>query len=191
MERKTNKRAIVFLAIGLILVIIAGGWYAYNLVEDNNAGKQAADLLDKLEANRPPSGDVEAAPVIVVDGDAFCGKVIIDKLGIELPVYDEWDYNRLKSAPCRYMGSIADDDIVIAGHNYKSHFGPLDNLKNGDEIKFQDAFGTIYVYEVRELVTLDGTAVSDMQSGGWDFTLFTCNMSGEQRVTVRCERKNQ
>ena len=126
---------------------------------------------------------------ITVQGDAFCGKVVIEKLKVELPVYDKWSYTRLKSAPCRYAGGIDTNDIIIAAHNYKSHFGSLKKLKRGDEVKFTDAYGKIHLYEVCELAILDGTAVSDMQSGGWDLTLFTCTKSGEQRITVRCNRK--
>ena len=168
--------------IGCLLLFIAGGWYVYNIVEDNNAGQQAENILNKFD-------NKENAPVIIVEGDAFCGKIIIENLGLELPVYDEWNYTRLKSAPCRYTGGIDTNDIIIAGHNYKSHFGTLNKLKIGDEVEFMDAYGKSHLYEVGELVILDGTAVSDMQSSGWDFTLFTCTVSGEQRVTVRCKRK--
>ena len=34
--------------------------------------------------------------------------------------------------------------------------------------------------------TLEATAVADMVSEEWDLTLFTCDLSGESRVTVRC-----
>ena len=184
---KRNK-GVIFLALGFILLIIAGSWYIYNVVEDKNAEKRSADILNKLDNIQ--NADVDNnQQVITVDGDAFCGKVIIEKLNIELPVYDEWNYKRLKSAPCRYTGSIATNDIIIAGHNYKSHFASLNKLKIDDEIKFIDPHGKLYQYTVCELTTLDGTAVSDMQSGGWDFTLFTCTKSGEQRVTVRCKAK--
>lgn len=169
--------------VGCILLLIAGGWYVYNILEDNNAGKQAAELLEQLEADQQEA-------VIVADENEFCGKIVIEKLEIELPVYDKWDYTRLKKAPCRYSGGIDSDDIIIAAHNYKSHFGLLDKLQIGDEIKFAGIDGILHCYEVCELVTLDGTAISDMQSGRWDFTLFTCTKSGKQRITVRCERKD-
>ncbi len=168
--------------IGCVLLLIAGGWYIYNIVQDNNAGKQADEILDKFS-------NKQSDAVIMVEGDAFCGKVIIEKLSVELPVYDEWNYTHLKTAPCRYTGGLDTNDIIIAAHNYKSHFGALDSLNIGDEVQFIDASGKMHLYEVRELTTLDGTAVSDMHSGGWDFTLFTCTKSGKQRVTVRCERK--
>ncbi len=234
---KRRIKGIVFLLLGVALLLMAGGWYIHNLAEDNNAGKQAADILDKMEAikkgnspeeyivintitvenavednnpqrdnsnnteslpetiqnenaqNREPSVKEYTVPVIIIDGEAFCGRVEIEKLEIELPVYDEWNYKRLKKAPCRYMGNVATNDIIIAAHNYKSHFGNLKDLEIGDEIKFTDPLGNEYVYAVCEITTLDGTAVSDMNSGGWDFTLFTCTKGGKQRVTVRCERK--
>lgn len=178
-----RNRGIVFLIIGCILFLIAAGWCVYNIFEDDNAGKKAAEILEQFEV-------IQEETVTVEDATDFCGKIVIDKLGIELPVYDEWDYTRLKTAPCRYSGSIENNDIVIAAHNYKSHFGLLDKLQIGDEIKFTSIDGTLHYYEVCELVTLDGTAVSDMQSGRWDFTLFTCTKSGKQRITVGCERKD-
>ena len=180
------SKGLILLLLGCILLLTAGGWFIYNIVEDQQAGQQAADILTRFEE---VSQEVADAPVITVDGDAFCGKVIIEKLGVTLPVYDEWDYTRLKAAPCRYTGGIDTDDIIIAAHNYQSHFGTLGSLQSGDEVKLVDAHGTTHLYEVKELVKLDGTAVSDMQAGGWDLTLFTCTKSGEQRVTVRCERK--
>ena len=178
----------MFLLIGCLLLFIAGGWYIYNITEDKNAGNQAVDILNKLD-NVQNTNAEENTSVITVEGDDFCGKVIIKTLGVELPIYDEWNYNRLKSAPCRYTGSIATNDIIIAAHNYKSHFGTLNKLKIGDEVEFIDPNGDLHLYEVCELITLDGTAVSDMQAGDSDLTLFTCTKSGEQRVTVRCNRK--
>ena len=189
MERKTSKRGIVFLFIGILLISLAGGWCIYNTVEDSIAGKQAAELLDKLEEQQGVEQNEDSdLPVIIVEGDTFCGTVMIEKLGIELPVFDEWNYTRLKTAPCRYTGNVSTDDIIIAAHNYKSQFGSLNKVQIGDKIQFIDAYGTTHTYTVCELVTLDGTAVSDMHSGGWDFTLFTCTKGGEQRVTVRCQR---
>ena len=184
---RTKNKGVVFLIIGCILLLVACGWYAYNIIEDKNAGQYAAEILHEFNEAQNEKTDKDT-PIITVGGNAFCGKVIIEKLSVELPVYDEWNYTRLKSAPCRYMGSIDRNDIIIAAHNYRSHFGLLNTLVIGDEIEFVDAYGRSHLYEVCELITLDGSAVSDMQSGGWDLTLFTCTKGGEQRVTVRCNR---
>ena len=178
-----RSRAVIFLLLGFVLLTVAGGWYFYNIKEDQNAGKQATQILNEFEKQD------NNASVITVGEDDFCGKVCIKKLGVELPVYNEWSYKKLKTAPCRYTGGISTNDIIIAAHNYKSHFGRLNTLQIGDEIVFIDAYSTVHTYKVCEITKLDGTAVSDMHSGGWDFTLFTCTKGGKQRVTVRCERK--
>ena len=186
MARKNN--GIILLLIGCLLLLIACGWYIYNIVEDNHAGMIAEEILNKFDAKQKDTAEINNS-VIIVEGDAFCGKIIIENLSIELPVYDEWDYTRLKLAPCRYTGKIDTNDMIIAAHNYKSHFGLLNMLAIGDEIEFIDVYEKSHLYEVCELITLDGSAVSDMKSGDCDFTLFTCTISGEQRVTVRCKAK--
>lgn len=186
---RKSKKGIVLLVIGILFLSIAGVWIAKNISIDINAEKVAFQLLEKVidEANRTTetSGDTEA---VVVDGEEFCGRVLIEKLNLELPVYNEWSYEKLKSAPCRYKGSALTDNLVIAAHNYKSHFGNIDLLKENDEIVFIDANGNRYNYAVEQITKLDGTDVESMASDKWDFTLFTCTFDGSQRVTVRCNK---
>ena len=188
MAKKKNK-GVVFLLLSCMLLLVAGGWYIYNIVEDHSAGQKSAEILKKMnDLYDSPTQVDESTAVILIDGEAFCGRVKIPKLNIELPIYDEWNYTKLKTAPCRYAGGITTNNMIIAAHNYKSHFGSLGDLEFGDEIQFIDAYRKVHLYQVCEITTLGGTAVSDMQSGGWDFTLFTCTKGGEQRVTVRCKR---
>ena len=78
--------------------------------------------------------------------------------------------------------------MVVAAHNYYSHFGYLKNLSQGDEVIFTDMTGNVFRYGVIEIETLSPFAVDEMTSGDWDLTLFTCTVGGATRVTVRCER---
>jgi len=178
------------LAMGILLLLVALGWCAANILEDRAAGHYTDQILDKMKASDEIESVTEddANPVVIVDEEAFCGRIIIEKLGVELPVFQEWNYKKLKKAPCRYAGSVETNDMIVAAHNYNSHFGQLKTLKNGDKIVFIDAAGEAYYYEMKEMVLLDGSAVEDMKSGEWDFTLFTCTKGGKQRVTVRCGR---
>lgn len=107
----------------------------------------------------------------------------------ELPVISSWDYPGLRVAPCRYTGSAYTDDLVIAAHNYASHFGRLRELSQGDSIRFTDTDGNVFDYVVSELEILEPYAVSQMTEGDWDLTLFTCTPGGQHRVTLRCNRK--
>lgn len=109
--------------------------------------------------------------------------------GRELPVISSWDYPGLRIVPCRYTGSAYTDDLVIAAHNYASHFGRLRELSQGDSIRFTDTDGNVFDYVVSELEILEPYAVSQMTEGDWDLTLFTCTPGGQYRVTLRCNRK--
>lgn len=190
MKKDRHRRGFVMLAMGILFLLVALGWCVTNVLEDRAAGQYTNQILDKMDS----SDEIESVteddtnPVVIVEKEAFCGRIIIEKLGVELPVFQNWSYKKLKKAPCRYAGSIETNDVIIAAHNYSSHFGQLKTLENGDKIVFIDAAGEVYYFEMKELALLDGSAVEDMKSGEWDFTLFTCTKGGKQRVTVRCER---
>ena len=99
-----------------------------------------------------------------------------------------WDYALLNIAPCRYTGSVYLNSMVVAAHNYSTHFGRLKELSPGDSIAFTDSDGNVFSYSVIEIETLSPYAIDDMTTGDWDLTLFTCTVGGAQRVTVRCAR---
>lgn len=125
-------------------------------------------------------------PEETIDGRSYIGVLEILSLSLQLPVIGSWSYAELREAPCRYAGSAYQKNMVIAGHNYSSHFGNLKNLSQGDTVIFTDVDGNRFHYRVIELETLAPDAVDDLTSGDWDLTLFTCTIGGRSRVTVRC-----
>ena len=128
-------------------------------------------------------------PVTEIDGYGYVGYLSIPKLELELPVMSEWDYARLKIAPCRQFGSSRTDDLVIAAHNYKKHFGHLKDLEAGDEVGFTDMEGIENLYEVIRVETLKPTEVDAVQNSDHDLVLYTCTYGGKTRVTVFCDRQ--
>ncbi len=123
-----------------------------------------------------------------IDGYAYIGFLSIPSLGVELPVMSEWDYVRLKIAPCRQFGATWTDDLVIAAHNYKSHFGNLSALQAGEAVLFTDMNGLESRYAVAVVETLLPTSVDEVQNSGYDLVLYTCTYGGATRVVVFCER---
>lgn len=134
---------------------------------------------------------VRGMPVFEMDGDCYVGYVDIPALNLSLPVMASWSYPRLKIAPCRYAGSVYYDDMVLMAHNYDRHFGGLKNLEIGDEVRFTDGEGNVFVYQVSMMEILNPTQVQEMTESGWDLSLFTCTVGGERRVTVRCTRVSE
>ncbi len=195
---------------GLLLLLAALCLTVCNLEEDRRAGENAARAVNGIRKEpkkiTPPQTEEcvpeEARdplpawvldpnmemPVIEVDGRGYIGTLEIPALELSLPVMEDWSYPDLKLAPCRYRGSAYLDDLIVAGHNYRTHFGRLNRLRAGEEVRFTDGAGNLFSYTAAELETLPSTAVEEMESGGWDLTLFTCTADGEARVAVRCVR---
>ena len=116
------------------------------------------------------------------------GTLQIPALSLELPVIAEWNYPALRVAPCRYMGSVYQDNMILCAHNYSTHFGRLTELKVGDEAVFTDMEGNAYTYRMTAQEILPGTDPEAMEKGEWDLTLFTCTLGGKNRVTIRFAR---
>lgn len=122
-----------------------------------------------------------------INSSKYLGVLYIPNLNLELPIFSEYSYDNLKKSPCRYSGTIAKGDLILAGHNYQSHFGKLQQLNCGDKIIFEDGNSKVHSYEITEIEIINGSDVQSMKSNTseWDLTLFTCTLSGTNRVTVR------
>ena len=189
------------MVLGAVLVLAALSLFLWNQWENHKAGASAEKVLSQvMEQMETPGADQEleeetgypdpydpAMTEVEIDGYAYIGYQSIPALELKLPVISEWDYTRMKIAPCRYAGSTKTDDLVICAHNYDRHFGPIRGLAPGDTVYFTDMDGVVWQYEVAAVEVLAPTDVKDMTAGGYDLTLFTCTYGGEARVTVRCE----
>ena len=149
----------------------------------SESGGETIDPVYLDDDSTVPEGDM---PVVEIEGYGYIGVLQIPSLDLTLPIISDWSYPALETAPCRYEGSAYDRDLVLAGHNFASHFGNLEQLEIGDEIRFIDTSGNVFNYAVAETEVLDATAIEEMVGGGWDLTLFTCTLSGTTRFTVRC-----
>lgn len=193
-----RKKGVFFISAGLLLIIAALLLTIYNFLESYQAGRSSKEALKMLEMyleedNVQTDSLYEQyqgieMPTYEIDGTKYIGILEIPALGRELPIISEWSRENLKMAVCRYKGSAYTGDFILAGHNYRAHFGGLSKLVIGDSVKFVDANGNQFLYEVLELEKMPGTAVDSMEAGEWDLTLFTCGYNGENRIAVRCTR---
>lgn len=129
----------------------------------------------------------ETMPTIEIDGNLYIGILEIPPLDLKLPVINSWSYEALRTAPCRYAGSVYQNNLVIAAHNYNAHFGSLSYLVPGDSVIVTDVNGNTFFFEVAEIQKLTPTALENALTDGWDLTLFTCTIGGQARLTVRCK----
>ena len=194
---------ILCIVIGCVLLLAALGLYGYNRYEDAQAGAEAQvvvqDLEQKLEQTVSKAESVETSsdseemlspelPVVMLDGYDYIGVIYIPAIDIKLPVMSDWSYPKLKISPCREFGSSRTDDLVIAAHNYESHFGKLGSVSVGDNVIFTDMDGVENHYIVQKTDILQPTDVDAVEHSGYDLVLYTCTYGGKTRITVFCDR---
>lgn len=197
---RKRHAGMMLIVIGVVLTMSALLLFLYNRREDEQAGERADSILQQLEAELPevtreplegeavPEGSAEMK-VVEIDGYGYIGYLEIPDLSLQLPVMAEWDYKRLKIAPCRQFGAVGTNDLVIAAHNYDRHFGRLKTLQGGESVTFTDMDGIVTSYVVEKVETLKPTAVDEVQNSDYDLVLYTCTLGGKTRVTVFCNRK--
>ena len=208
-KKKKNQIGKIFTITGLLLFAAALALSVYNLWDGYRAEQSREELLEEYrDKNQNISDEGEQAeesdgqipdyqlnpememPEVrleELDGAACIGVLEIPEIDLKLPVLSEWSYPLLKKAPCRYSGSAYLDNLVIAAHNYRTHFGKLKELEVGTEVIFTDAAENRFEYKVAAVEALTPQSVEDMTSGEWALSLFTCTLDGKNRVTVRCD----
>lgn len=140
------------------------------------------------EPTPEPTPVPQDMPVVTIDGSDFVAILSIPALDLEFSIRNEWTKEGGKKSPCRYVGSVYTDDLILCAHNYTSHFGRLKELQQGDEILLVDMNGVVYTYHVDTVEQIDKFDVTGMVSSGYPLSLFTCTIGGKARVTVRCLR---
>lgn len=196
---------------GTLLLVAAFVLAWLNILEDRRAGEASRAIVMQMQQTMPlpeapafspvPVEDVAAMavepdfirhpdmemPVTEVDGHAYIGVLDIPRLERSLPVMAEWSYPKLKLSPCLYTGSVYSRDAVISAHNYEEHLRFLWQLEPGDEVRFTDVSGNVFLYRVILQEILAPYEVERMTTRtDWDLTLFTCKTGGRMRITTRC-----
>ena len=200
---KQQKRGCALILAGLMMVFSAMFLHLAAEKQDALAGENAQILLRQLELNRIPV-DNSSAPAVPSEtapeaeqipdtampekeylGYTMIGTLRVPSVGMELPVLSSWSYPLLNVAPCRYSGSITEGNMILMGHNYKSHFTPLHSVCAGAAVEFENVDGVVYHYQVEEIQHLHRSE-GELLPSAYPLTLFTCTPGGINRIVVRC-----
>lgn len=194
-----NRAGVALVALGALCLAAALALSISNFADSRRAGDEAQQRLLALDAyiNRTPDPDklTTLAPadatqddetVVYLDGYDYIGVLEIPALDLTLPVMFTWDYEKLRLSPCRQFGSVDGGDLVIAAHNYDTHFGRLGTLIAGDSVFFTDTDGVRHSYAVDHSDVLQPTDVDRVANSGFPLTLYTCTKGGAARVTLFC-----
>lgn len=186
-----KKISAVVTLVGLILIMCAMAVLFHNKKEDNLAQKSSntvlSSLKEKIEESNLKISDVEKD--LNKDLNQYDGYIKIPKLNLELPVMKKPTQANLKKSPCIYSGTAKDSNLIIAAHNYSAHFGKINQLENGDKVQYTDLQNNTYNYCVTAKEKINGSNSEQMQNENYALTLFTCDYTGRDRITIRRERK--
>ena len=213
-----HKLGIVCILLGAALIGSALLLFGYNRAEDAHAGTASQEAVSEIQKqieqaqtvametqvtnqedniNHSPEPSMDeilesndepytTGPVTMVGDYEYIG--VLDLPALNLSIMSDWDYERLKMAPCRQFGSAATDDLVIAGHNYINHFGSLGMLKAGDSVTFTGTDGAVNTYVVSETATISPTETEKVTESGYPLVLYTCTYGRQSRIVIYCSR---
>lgn len=179
---KISKRLLI---IGIFLILLAVILCIYFEWEEVYSRRKSIETMKILLEE---TSDSNNSDTILIDGSQYIGYLSIPSLELDLPITKEYSYASLNKTPSVYYGSILNNNLVICGHSYKSHFGNLHKLKKEDTIIITDVNNNKYTYQVELIETLSSTDVKEMIESEFDLTLYTCTKDGLKRVTVRCNK---
>ena len=184
------------IVLGLLLTFSAAGLYAHYEYRAREAGVNAQELLIDVKQGireRKQTAVVLEAPKgqmiqDSVNGLGVIGILQIEEAGIQLPVIGNWSCANLEYGPCRYSGSLEEDDLVLLGHNYQGHLADLDLVEQGDTVEFFDVTGESYTFLVAQTADIAPTDVEAVSEPEHPLTIFTCTPGGQRRFVVYCDR---
>lgn len=193
--------SVICAIVGILCIAAACGWFLHNENIQQTAeseSKQVAAEIQRQQAlatsaqNKQEDDQEETSAImstVTINGSDYIGILSISDLDLEIPVMAEWSEANARSAVCRYKGSVATNDMIIAGHNYWSIFGNLHRLKAGSVVVFTDMSNQSRTYELVSTEIIPGSDTARMEAGDWDLTLFTCTNDSSSRVTLRFASK--
>lgn len=206
--------SVLLIAAAIILLEIAAyldiGWS----IRNQRAGRNAARLLEQAEAELASDGlgqivespedtdlaqeDSSSIPQLITEwgsgdkaettGYAVAGVLMVPELEIHLPILapESWNESLMDYGPCIYYGSMEGHNLILAGHDYASHFLPLLDAKEGMKVWIRTE-GAEYCYKVTAVEEMHRSETDRLYQGDWDLTLFTCVPQTFNRLAVRCE----
>lgn len=200
----------VLIAFGVLLLLGALAILIKTSYENANADEHARQTVEQLreniyeQPNEQPNSSISGTEsvdnnkssrqssskeaVVVIDGTGYLGYLSFTGYGKVLPVLADWSFENLQYAPARFSGSVIDNNLVIAAHNYFSHFYLLNEMTEGNEVILTLPDGKEIHYIVDKIERLSPTELDKLTAGDYDLTLFTCTPTGLARATVRCNK---
>lgn len=181
---------IIFLVIGYSLIYVIGkpviqfvtsSIQLFLLTDTPNfeTSKQSFTAVDNKKIATNARNELPSSKIDYPVGGQLYGKVKIEKLQLNVPLYFGDTEEILREGAGQFMGSVYPGELgtsLIGGHNVDD-FGKLGAAQVGDEITLQTTYGN-YVYRINQIEVRDkkDKEINDMiyQRNDRRVILYTC-----------------
>lgn len=181
---------IIFLIIGYSLIYVIGkpviqfvtsSIQLFLLTDTPNfeTTKQSFTAVDNKKIATNARNELPSSKIDYPVGGQLYGKVKIEKLQLNVPLYFGDTEEILREGAGQFMGSVYPGELgtsLIGGHNVDD-FGKLGAAQVGDEITLQTTYGN-YVYRINQIEVRDkkDKEINDMiyQRNDRRIILYTC-----------------
>lgn len=199
------------LSIGVFIAMLLFDFYS-SKVMDSNLSQIVNELDKKIEENQKiaeeqenqnnDSSSIENTnnqqstvtkprdTSVRIGNSTVCGKIKIDKIGIEYPIIEYVNDDSLWKSICKISNNSINGtgNLCLAGHNMRNMtmFAKIKNLKVGDIVEITNIYGNKYMYIVYESYYIDPTEVEVLKNTLEPIvTMITCNNASSKRLIVR------
>jgi sortase A len=189
-NKKSNKRLKYIFKVQFIISIIVAFILCINII--SSYGKE--ESLEKISKTIYKNLNLISMYESSNNENTYLGKIYIEKLNLEYVIFNTFNEELLKIAPCKFYGGNLGEkgNICIAGHNYNDNrfFGRLDELNENDIIKLYDLENVEYNFIVYDkFETKDDDTSILFSNKPYELTLLTCNNSNKKRIIVKAYMK--
>lgn len=196
----SKKKVIISIAVFVLLILVVVVCYiAFANKQNNNDSNQQVEnnttIVKEISNNEnvvEPEDTGEFKELDKMGSYDVLGVLKIDKLGLEKNILDETTDDSLNLSVTKFYGPSINEvgNFCITGHNYRSIFGYLDNLNEGDTFEVKDKSNKTITYKIYDkyIVNTDELeCLSQETDGKREVTLITCTPGGITRLIIKAK----
>ncbi len=183
----------IILIVGIALVVAAVSIPLVSYIVQQNAAKEARELVSQLKLLMPSSYGAAlddrvntVMPSMEVGGENFCGIIEIPTYNADLPVCQIWDQGKLSKYPCRFTGSIYDRSLIIGGSDNDGQFDFMKEISAGETVYVTDMTGGRYRYKVSDIRRVNKLSSEYLMGFEGDLVFFAKNTTTLDYTVVIC-----
>lgn len=179
-----------YFKLQFIISIICIGFLIFYLFYNNKKIERVENLYKILDKNTEIS-KMYKMENLNIEQSLYLGKIYIDKINLEYPIFKNYTEELLMISPCRFYGVDIGEkgNICIAGHNYNDNrfFSRINELEIKDKIKLVDSQGKEFIYTIYDIFEIEETDFKSVfeKKKQFELTLLTCNNYNKKRIIIK------